>query len=141
MNVIKIIPQYEQLWSKTDSIMKETLFKMGTQNILILTGITMVQVHHSNIEKDMDIMVIILTVMLMVMGMEDMRTSYYSSNTQNMNWDGRPESWVAPGEKHFHKAEGKHPQNTEDIVHNVNVNVMTVAIITKGIAVQMIRKD
>ena len=65
--------------------------------------------------------VIILAVMLMNMGTEDMRTSYYSHNTQNMNRENM-ETWVAPGEKHFHKAEGNHPQNTEDIVQNVNIN-------------------
>ena len=73
----------------------------------------------------MDIMLIMLVLMLMIMGTEDMRTSYYKPKHTKMNRENT-ETLVAPREKHFYKAECNHPQNTEDIVQNVNINVMTV---------------
>ena len=109
--------------------MKKTLSEVEAQNIFMLTGIIMAHFYHNNIEKGVDIMVIIQTVILTIIGTEGMRISYYSSNTSNMNRKNT-ETRVAPGEKHFHKAEGIHPHNTEDIVQNVNVNVMTVTTIT-----------
>ena len=96
----------------------------------------MIQVHHVKIEKDMDIMFIILAVMLMIIGTEDIRMIYYSPNTQSMN---RKNGY--PLERNIFMRQKaiipRHRRYSSEYQHHI----MTVTIITEGIAFQVIRKE